>query len=248
MTERETRASYRASARGSHGIRGWLSALQPWVAICVIALAVAVPLAVLGWGVDALASADRIHPGVRVGGVDVGGMSRVSAEQRLSSEFEKRFAEPVTVRYQARTWRVTGEDIGAQLDARGSASAAWAVGRTNSFLTDSADRLRAWFGAVEVPARVSGNPDQVANTVDTISAEVSVPARDATATVTGASVKLVKAAPGVAVKTDLLRQELLSATAAVQREVEVETVEAPVRVSELLYAPGGTEFHCPSRS
>jgi lipoprotein-anchoring transpeptidase ErfK/SrfK len=62
---------------------------------------------------------DRIANGVRVGGIDVGGMKADAARARLRATILAGLNRPITVSYDARSWRLTAHEaqIAANLDA-----------------------------------------------------------------------------------------------------------------------------------
>jgi vancomycin resistance protein YoaR len=71
----------------------------------------------------------RIHQGVLVRGINLGGMTVAEAEARLQVAFDPYPLAPVTIRYGDLTWTLTAEDLGVDFDARSAAQAAYRVGR-----------------------------------------------------------------------------------------------------------------------
>src|SRR5450759_666502 len=94
-------------------------------------------------GIDALTAAGRIHPGVRVGDVEVGSLTVVDARARIQAESTKRLARPVAARYRSRSWTVTSEQVGAKVDVIGSVERADRVGRTGGLGRMIAERAAA---------------------------------------------------------------------------------------------------------
>ncbi len=223
--------------RASSGTLSWIGHLQPWVATLLVAAVALVALLSLGWLVDILATGGRIHPGVKVGGVAVGGQEPSEAARILGESFTRGQKTPVRVHYRSRQWKIGPETVGARIDARASAAAALRVGRDGSWLGDSFDRMRAWFGAVDVSARVTGDALEVERFVEGVEASVAVPAKDATAVVSGRSVRLIAAKPGIALHHRRLRDDVLAAFASTDRDVHVVTGVWPVRVTDEDAAP-----------
>ena len=58
------------------------------------------------------ATADRLLPGVTIGGVDVGEMSRAHAISTLSEEAEERLSRDIQVATRERTWSVSAAELG----------------------------------------------------------------------------------------------------------------------------------------
>lgn len=218
--------------RPPHGGGSWLSELTIRGRVVVISLAVVVTVSFLIAGVDALASAGRIHPGVRVGDVQVGSLTVVDARARIRAESAKRLARPVTARSGSRTWTVTSEAVGAKVDVIGSVERADRVGRTGGLGRMIAERAAAIFGGVSVAAKVDGEPELTASVLARIEQAVAVPARDASVVVDGVSVRLVGSRPGLRVRTARAQADILAAFFTDSRSATILTEPAPVSVSD----------------
>ena len=72
-------------------------AASPWRLGGIVA-AVVLGLLALGYGIDVATSRGEVPRGVAVAGVDVGGLQRTAAEQRLREQIEPRLTRPITVR------------------------------------------------------------------------------------------------------------------------------------------------------
>jgi vancomycin resistance protein YoaR len=112
-------------------------------------LAVLVVVAVAGGllAVDGLTTAGRVRRGVRVGGVDLSGLTPSAAEARLRTAAGPIEARPLVLAAGAATVRLPRSQAGVRLDVAASAAAALAVGRRG--LLDG-DRARTWFGRVDL--------------------------------------------------------------------------------------------------
>ena len=119
-----------------------------WPLVALAALVLVAGLAVL---VRAYTVRTAVLPGVSVGGVDVGGLSRQDAEARIAAGLAPRFGAPVAVVVGEHRFRVRPEDL-LTLDAAASAEAAYDTERT-SFLR----RL----GAMAAPFLVGREVDPV---------------------------------------------------------------------------------------
>jgi hypothetical protein len=66
---------------------------------------------------------DRIAKGISVGGVDIGGMTRATAERKLEARLLGALHEPIVIHHGRKTWKLgprearTSADIGAMIDA-----------------------------------------------------------------------------------------------------------------------------------
>src|SRR5215213_7425867 len=89
---------------------------KSFIAVSALLLAL---LAVAG-GVYAYDSGreDQIAEGVEVGGVDVGGLTSAQAKERLRTRLLDPLAEPVTVRYHGKTYKLSAKQarVGVNID------------------------------------------------------------------------------------------------------------------------------------
>ncbi len=62
-------------------MRGWFSGLATWQKLVIGVPAAVLTFLLLVAGVELLASAGRVHPGVRVAGVPVGGLTEARGDR-----------------------------------------------------------------------------------------------------------------------------------------------------------------------
>jgi vancomycin resistance protein YoaR len=121
---------------------------------------------------------DRMLPGVRVGGIDIGNMQRGSAETLLVQHQAALSNKPIQLRTAQRTWQVTA---GTLLDRNTTAGskAAFAYGHEPSFARRALTRLRAFAGHDHLIDTTQANVNEIRELVGTITAEVTREQRDA---------------------------------------------------------------------
>lgn len=86
---------------------------------------------------------DVIASGVRVGGVDLGGLKVAAARQRLSTRLAASLNRPETVTYHARKFTLTGRQVGLSVDVNGLVQQALRPSRSGSFVSRTfRERLR----------------------------------------------------------------------------------------------------------
>jgi vancomycin resistance protein YoaR len=98
--------------------------------------------------VQELAAAGHVRRGVRVGGVDLSGLSRAAATERLTVAARDLQAAPLTLQAGAASQRLRRSRAGVELDVEATVAAALAVGRGGPL---DLDRFRGWFRAIDVP-------------------------------------------------------------------------------------------------
>jgi len=192
-----------------------------WVAAAVAAVLV------LAVGVDLAASAGRVHPGVTVGGVKVGGMKPERAAAVLALQLPEKSKAPVVVRYDGKAWTITPEDLGLTFDYDALAAQAMAVGRSDGAIGAVKQRAGAWFGASALTARASAEPVKLAAILNEVAADTDVPPRDAKVRFKGTTPKMTSAKSGMAVNREQLTTSILTAFTSSDR-----TIDAPVAVAQ----------------
>jgi vancomycin resistance protein YoaR len=101
-----------------------------------------------------VAAAGHVRRGVRVGGVELSGLTRVAATDRLRAAAEDLLGAPLALQARDATLRLPRSRAGVELDVEAGVAAAMEVGRGGPF---NLDRFKGWFGRIDLPwtARVN---------------------------------------------------------------------------------------------
>ena len=184
------------------------------VRLLVIGVAAAIlVLLVAAVGVYAYDSAhkDQIAEGVKVGGVNVGGLDREQAARRLQRRLVAPLKQPLKVKLGNERYALSAEDVkvhadvDAMVDEAIDASRSWgAPGRVLRELTG---------GTVEesVPPKVSYSPAAVREFVEEVAGKIDRAPQDASISATGASLNVVPAENGRKLKRDKLYESIQTA-------------------------------------
>jgi lipoprotein-anchoring transpeptidase ErfK/SrfK len=199
-------------------------------------------LLLLGVAVGAYAwdasKADEIAEGVRVGEVDVGGLTTDETARLLRHELVEPLEKPVIVKYQGEDYTLSAGDLNVRADVDGMVDEASAASREGALPT------RVWRYATggEVDARikprVSYSETAVDRFVEGVAAKVNQDPVDASIEPTATTLDPVEGQPGVAVKEEALRERIdgvLNSTGTGARTVQAETekVQPEVTTTEL---------------
>lgn len=227
-----------AHARGrshraeQHGFVGWLAGMSVRARWAVIAACALVVVTLLAVGVDIASSAGRVHPGVRVAGVAVGGMTRIEAARRIDSGIKPLLERPVKVSLDAESWDLTAAQIGASVDATGLAAAAYGIGRGTDVVTMIGERFSAWFGRQDIAFAVTPDEVLMSGVLEDIDKAVGVAPVDASVEVSGTAVRLVPATEGKGIDKTVARGNILTAFASNDRSVSLALVPRPAAITE----------------
>lgn len=133
---------------------------RPWTRHAAILGSAFAALLLLGLGVNAWTTRDVIQPGVSVGGVDVGGMTRDEARQLLAREIGDRLGKPVDVRTPAGTVAVVPGSSGIGIDLDRALDQAYGTGRLEARLLP-----HLWSAQLDAPLQIASDtflPEQLA--------------------------------------------------------------------------------------
>lgn len=97
-----------------------------------------------------IAYENRIYPGVRIMGAEVGGLTRLQAQAVLVPRANSYLAFPITFKHGDQEWTLTAQQAGASLDILGMVEQAYAVGRHGSLLVNLREQWQAYLGEVDV--------------------------------------------------------------------------------------------------
>jgi len=195
-----------------------------------IALVLLAVLGVLGGGTAYAAyrydasAADRILPGVSIGGVDVGGMTRDEARRVVEAQADPRLTDHLTVHAAGVVWTVTAAALGVRADVDGAIDRAYGVAAEMSLPSRLYHRIAD--RPVEVGFRIEYVQDEgaVDAFVEQAYREVAVPAVDARFALEDGEIVTGRSRAGREIKSDVAVQRILKALAR-----EVDMVDIPVR-------------------
>jgi hypothetical protein len=111
-------------------------------------------------------NAGRIHYGVTVRDVEIGGMTFAEAEEVLREQGEKLRSTPICFRREAFLACARPEDLGWFPGVRQTLDEAMAIGRTGGILGAARERARAWTGGVRIRWAGTPRPHRVTQLID----------------------------------------------------------------------------------
>ncbi|HHY56388.1 MAG TPA: hypothetical protein GYA08_13250 [Chloroflexi bacterium] len=196
------------------------------LALFVLLLFLIALLLVAGWG---FWHTGRIYTGVSVGGVPLGGLTRVEAIKRLNERLYQYPLPPVTLVYAQQQWPLETSQVRARADLTAAVNRAYLYGRSGLLLHDVADQVNAALRQVEIVPQVTVDVAALRGAVTAIAATVD---RSGMAARTLGDVAIA-AQPGLAVDVEATVQGVLAALqgagihTVVQAPLVVNTVDPP---------------------
>jgi vancomycin resistance protein YoaR len=129
-----------------------------------------------------LTAAGRVRRGVRVGGIDLSGLTRAAATDRLLAAARTIQASPLALQAGPATLRLPRSRAGVTLDVQASVTAAMEVGRRGPFDTD---RLKGWFGRIDLPWKARVVRGRLHRQLDALDGKIDSEVREPTLRIGG---------------------------------------------------------------
>jgi lipoprotein-anchoring transpeptidase ErfK/SrfK len=175
----------------------------------------------------------QIAEGVKVNGVDVGGMSASAARLKLRAALLDPLNRPVTARFEDHSFKLTARQAAIGIDIDGSVRRALNASREGSMFTRAWREVRGAPVETEVDAKISWSRPAVRRLVARVQKTIDKDPVDASVDLDHGSVAPQPSHDGVAVRASRLRRdlqrELLDAGA--RRSVRVRTTVVKPKVS-----------------
>jgi lipoprotein-anchoring transpeptidase ErfK/SrfK len=194
------------------------------IAIALVALVILGLLLAVGvWAYDD-AQKDQIAPGVKIGGVNVGGRSADSARKVIKREVVAPLKQPVIVTYGGKSYTLSADQLHAKADVDGMVQEAIDRSRQGNIL----DRVSRYASGGDVNAnlatRVSYDKKAVKDFVNQLADEIDQEAVDATVVPNGSRLAKEAGQAGRAVNKAQMTDEINAAAQSPGRDQPVQAV------------------------
>jgi vancomycin resistance protein YoaR len=196
-----------------------------WVLIAVGALIAVCVLAIL---IDSATYYNKVHAGVSVSGVDLGGQTKDEAIASLNSLVDKAQSSPVTLAAGEQTWTVMPADVGTSMDVEGAVTAAMAVSRAHNYFADIGTRWKLYFAKRDLPLTGSVDSAKVAALVAGIAGKLDVEPVNAGLAIENGKIKVIEGMNGQVVDQAGLAKQLSDLLVTMHNT----TVQVPIVVKE----------------
>jgi vancomycin resistance protein YoaR len=131
---------------------------------------------------------ERIYPGVRVGWVDVSGLTVEEATDLLASAYDYPLSGQITLKDGDRTWVASPSQVGLFLGPEYNARVAFEVGRNGSAVARLADQFNAWYRGINLPVEMLYDERIAQHYLKEIAAKVNSPTVEASLGIDGTEV------------------------------------------------------------
>lgn len=153
---------------------------------------------------------EAIYGGVKVGGVDLGGLTIDEAQAKLSDVVSRRLEDsPITLVYKEQQWTIASQDIDLFIDTAELVNQAYGVGRNGHFLSRLQAKYVALYQGYNIPLVTSYNSTKLYDKLASIAHAIDKTPQNAKVVVVNKSdVSIVPEATGYKVNLAQLTSEL----------------------------------------
>ena len=151
---------------------------------------------------------DRIAKGIRVGGVDVGGLSRSQAERKLEAQYLGALHEPIVVHHGTKTWTLGPREAKTAADISAMVTEAVARSRSGNIVSRTLRGLTGGSVHADLEPRVSYSKISVVRLLDRIRQSVDRDPVDAKIDFHPGGFNLTQGHDGLAVDATTLHHEI----------------------------------------
>jgi len=169
--------------------------------------------------------ATRILPGVRIAGVDVGGLTRGEAERAMSGVVSQILSRPIEVRVPGRQWELSAQTLGTRVDVGAALDKALAVSDSIGWPSRLYHRLldKPVVQSFQLP--VSYDDGVVTSFVGTVAKQVRRLPQDASLDFNGGRLLVQHSKPGQSLRVQAAESALLAAVRGT-----VSSLDLPIKV------------------
>jgi len=162
---------------------------------------------------DAALYSNKVHKGVKVSDVQLGGETKSEALvelNRLSNVLERK---TITITYKNNTWKANPRELDARIDTKKTIDKAFAIGRRGKFFKVVGDRIGLWFKPRNVEPVFTYDKNKLDEFIKGITKKVNRPAEDGEIKIVNSRAMIASSKDGRQVKKKVLVDRLLKAFA-----------------------------------
>lgn len=152
----------------------------------------------------------KILPQTYIGGINLGGKTKIQAEILLKEEINKSAKSAVELKHLDQTWVVAAEDIKVSYQVNNSLNSAWQVGREGSFGKIILQQLKSVFGGNNIALAFNYDKPILNGKIMDIANIVDIDEKDATVKIEDLKVVVLEEREGQSLDTTSAYEEILS--------------------------------------
>lgn len=173
-----------------------------------------------------VAYAGRIWPGVRLGDLSVGGMTRQSLQAAILDRVDSLQDQGLPIQAEDRIATISLVNIEADVAPERLVDQAWSYGRSGSWLRQLAQRVSAPFTKPILEASISFDSLALRDQIDAVAEQLDIARKDVRLSVNGTQVKILyDTKPGKVIDRDFAEATLVNALVNLRTQATALTVQ-----------------------
>ena len=174
----------------------------------IIAVASVLALVALAYLVDSAIFYNKVHAGVSVSGLRLGGLTKDEAGAALTRYVDAAESSPIILKSGDDSWPMLPQDVGTDIDVDQAISDAMGVTRGGNVVMNAIRRVKLYFSDIDVP--LTGTVDTVLmdHFLQELAQDVDVPPVNPRLSIDGGDIEVIGGQPGTVVDEPTLRQQL----------------------------------------
>jgi vancomycin resistance protein YoaR len=188
----------------------------------IAAVCAVVFLFLLALLIDSTLYAGKVHAGVAVSGLQLGGLTPAEAKSALELRVEQAQKSPITLTSADKSWTISPAELGTKVDVAATVAAAMDVSRRSSFFVDRLHGFAMYFRDSQVPLVATVDEAKMDSALAKVYAALDLPPINAGLVFEGQKIRVVKGQKGRVVDRPALAEQLKAVL------VTLHTTEVPV--------------------
>jgi lipoprotein-anchoring transpeptidase ErfK/SrfK len=157
------------------------------------------------------ARADEISPGVRVGGVPLGGMTPDQARARLEREIMRPLERPIVIHHDNKTWKLGAGEARIRADLSAMVDEALTRSRSGDLFSRSWRSLTGEKLREDLRPTVQFSDAAIVRLIDRVRKSVERPAKDASVKISASGITTVRGVEGLTIQPSKLHRQIREA-------------------------------------
>lgn len=174
----------------------------------IVAVGAVVFLFLLALLIDSTLYIGKVHAGVTVSGVQLGGLTPQEAKAALDRRVKGAQKSQITLTSGEKKWTVSLADVGAKVGTAATVGAAMAASRESNFLADRLRGFLMYFKDKQIPLQGTADGAKMDQTMADVAQAVDVPPVNAGLVFDGSKITIVRGQKGRVVDRQALGSEL----------------------------------------
>jgi vancomycin resistance protein YoaR len=158
--------------------------------------------------IDSTLYSGKVHAGVTVSSIKLGGMTPAEAKAALDKQVEQAQKNSITLTSGDKKWSVSPDDAGTEIDTAATVGKAMAASRKGNFFADRFRGFGMYFRDTEIPLEGTVDSAKVDQIISGIEQAVEVPPINAGLVFDGQKIKIVRGQKGRVVDGEALTSQL----------------------------------------